>query len=620
MITLSDMVKDVEDFLTNTEDARIKSERDRDYKDNKQWTAEEEAKITSRGQAPITVNRIKPKVEGLKGLLIQRKTDPKAWPRTQKHEKAAEAITDALRYVADNNNFDKIKLDVAENDFVEGYGAAIVQVERRGDEAEIIINDIPWDRYYYDTHSRKLDFSDKRWDGMIIWMGKDQLVDTFKISKKEAEELTTRNPDGSETFDDRPQWVETKEERVRVCQHFYIDEGEWKMCFFTEQRFLIDPITSPYLDEYENPINPIESVAANIDRDNNRFGEVRFWIDLQDEINHRRSKYLFLLSSRQTTGRKGAIADIPALKRELSKADGHVEYEGEKGDFDVLRTQDMAEAQFTLLQDAKGELDAVGFNAQLSGERQGDLSGKAIVNLQQAATNELSSLYSGLTDWEKRIYRQIWMRIKQFWNEEKWLRVTDDSTKLRWVGLNQKITLRQSLEERIQDESIHQIERQQAQQQLEQMLQLQHSGLEQFVDIRNPVADLDVDIIIETSYDSVNIQREQFELLSKIAQTRPDVPFTEVLKLSELRGKDKIIQSIEQSLQANSQAQQQQQQVIQAQVQADMAETQSKAQLNSVKSEETAAKAHKAHAEAEQTEVQTELLITQPPENSGVVI
>jgi hypothetical protein len=615
--------QDVEDFLTDTEEARRLSERDRDYKDHKQWTQEEASKIESRGQAAITVNRVKPKVEGLKGLLIQRKTDPKAWPRTPKHEKAAEVITDGLRYIADNNDFDKVKLENAENVFVEGYGAIITEVVRKGNELEIINTSIPWDRYYFDTHSRRLDFTDKRWDGIIIWMDAEDVQQTFKLTNKQMESVLDDSnmlDGGEETFDDRPQWVDRDENRVRICQHFFIDKGVWNMCYFTHSMFLEDPVPSPYLDEYGEPINPIESVAANIDRDNNRFGEVRYWIDLQDEINHRRSKYLHLLSVRQTMGRKGAIADIPALKRESAKADGHLEYEGEKGDFEFIKTNDMADAQFTLLQDAKGELDAIGFNAQLSGERQGDLSGTAITNLQQAATNELSSLYAGLTDLERRVYRQDWMRMKQFWNEEKWLRITDDKSKLRWVGLNQKIKLIDLMTEQAEDESVDLEFRTEIAGRLQQMMQNQDPRLQQIVETRNDVAELDVDIIIETSYDSINIQREQFELLGKIAQTRPDVPFTEVLKLSELRGKDKIIQSLEASAQAQQEAQQKQQQILDQTVQVENLKTESEARLNARKGETESAKAHKSHSDAELTELQTELLLDQPPENSGVVI
>lgn len=607
MATLEKLVDDVDDFLTNTEDSRILSERDRDYKDHKQWTAEEKSKIEARGQAAIVRNRVKPKVEGLKGLLIQRKTDPKAYPRTPKHEKAAEVVTDGLRYVADNTSFDKVKLDVAENVFVEGYSGAIVQYE--GDE--ITVTHIPWDRYYYDIHSRRLDFADKRWDGIVIWMDIEQIPENFGITALEAETLLS--DDGQETFDDKPQWVDKKQRRVRVCQHFFFEKYVWKMCYFTSERFLIDPIPSPYLDEEGRPTNPIETVSANIDRDNNRFGEVRFWIDLQDVVNHSASKFVHTMNQRQTMGRKGAISDIPGLKRELAKPDGHVEYEGEKGDFEVIQTQDMAEAQFRMYQDAKSELDAVGFNAQLSGERQGNLSGSAITNLQNAATNELSSLYENLNDWEKRIYRQIWMRMKNRWTQEKWMRVTDDSSKMRWVGLNQPIVLAQLLEEQSQDESLPLQAQIKAGQTLQMMQQNQDPRLNQIVEVRNDVTELDLDIIIETSYDTINVQREQFDLLSKIAQTRPDVPFTEVLKLSELRGKDKIIKSLEASAQANGQA-------AQEQAKLDSAEKQSKSQLNAAKAQKEVAAASKAGAEADQIAYQTDLMETQPPDNSGIVI
>ena len=630
---VAQFVEDVEDFLTNTEDARVASQRCRDYKDHKQWTAEEEAKMLGRHQAPITVNRIKPKVEGLKGLLVNRKTDPKAYARTPYHEKAAEVVTDGLRYVADNTNFDKVKLCVAENDFVEGYGAAFIGVKKKGQGVEVDIKEIPWDRYYYDTHSTRLDFEDKRYDGIILWLHVDEVVERYGISKKEAESLinSQETDDGFETFDDKPRWADRKNRRVRICQHYYIKKGVWHTCHFTKNGYLPaykggprKPIVSPYIDEDGNPVNPIVGVSANIDRDNNRFGEVHYWLDLQDEINHRRSKYLFLLSVRQTAGRKGAIKDVKALKRELSKADGHIEYEGEKGDFELLKTQDMADAQFTLLQDAKMELDAVGFNAQLSGERQGDLSGRAISNLQDAATNELSSLFAGLTDWEIRVYRHVWMRMKQFWTDEKWIRILDDADKTRWVGFNQPITYGALLQEKIEDTTIPEMQRMQIAQELQQMAQINHPALNQVVETRNPIAEMEMDILIKVAPDSINTQREQFELLANIAQTRPEIPFTEVLKLSELRGKDKIIKSIEES---SAQAAQRNQAVQDATIKAELEEKASKTHANHAKAGKDEASrvkelasADKLTSEADQTDVQTELLEKTPPKDSGMVV
>ena len=320
----------VERFLTDTIDARSLSERDRDYKDHKQWTGAEIARLTSRNQNPIVVNRIKPKVDGLVGLVSLRSTDPKAYPRTQKHEQASKAATDALRFVADNNDFNEsTRLAVAEEMFVEGYGGAITEVKQNGaGEIEIEINHIPWDRIYYDPNSRKKDFSDSRYMGMIQWMDADEIKEIFPDAKIEELMATDDSEDG-ETFEDRPRWVDHKRERYRLAFHFWIKDGVWWTCTFNGDTFLNDPQPSPFLDEFGQPTNPIELVGAYIDRNNNRYGEVRGFIDVQDEINHRRSKALHLLSMRQTFGRQGTVKDVEKRKRELAKPDGHVEFQGD---------------------------------------------------------------------------------------------------------------------------------------------------------------------------------------------------------------------------------------------------------------------------------------------------
>lgn len=554
MLDIETFKTHVESFLNETEFGRHCSERNRDYVDNKQWTAEEEAKLRGRQQAPIVVNRCKPKVEGLKGLLIQRKTDPKGYPRTQKHEDAAHTITDGLRYVADNTNFDGTKLECADDFFVEGYCGAVVEVKQRKSEIEIQINRIPWDRIYYDPHSRKYDFSDARYLGIKAWKDVDDARARWGAKVDEA--LIPEAIDG-ETFQDRPNnWVSGNKQRPRilVAQEYYKHEGVWHVCVFSGDVFLEEPKPSPYLDEDGNPDCPIKLASCHVDRDNRRFGEVEYWIDQQDELNHRRSKGLFLLSQRQTAAQKGAIADVDGLKRELAKPDGHVEYKGDKGTFEILQTGDMAQAQFELYQDAKAELDAMGFNAQLAGERQGQLSGKAILALQSQGANELSALFVRLTDWEREIYRQVWYRIRQFWTAEKWIRVTDDEKRLRWAGFNIQITLQEQLEEVINDDSRSEFERKPIAAQYMQLMQAMQQGdprakalLESPVETRNDVAELDVDIILEQGLDTVTIQNEQFELLATLAQNRPEIPFTSLLRLSSLRDKDDLIKHVEEA-------------------------------------------------------------------------
>lgn len=559
----------IREFQDLTAVAREMSERDRDYKDNRQWTEHEAQKLRARNQAPIVDNRIKPKVEGLKGLLIQRRSDPKAYSRTKAHEDSSEAVTDALRYVSDATSFDDLELEVFDNLIVEGYGGCIVDISQRNDE--IIINPtlIPWDRIYFDPYSRRTDFKDARYMGIMLWMDVDVVKAMFKGKEAEIDSAIGAGIDFDETFEDRPSFGMVSEDRKRllVAQEFYLENGVWHMVIFTGDTILENPAKSTYLDEFGFPENPIELVGAYINRDNERYGEVRFWIDPQNEINHRRSKFLFMLSSRQTRSRKGAIKDIAAMKRELAKPDGHIETEGNEDDFGLIPTGDMAEAQFKLFQDAKQSLDSVSFNAQLSGERQGNLSGVAVESLQMAGMLETNSLFSAMTSWKKRVFRQVWYRIKQHWTQEKWIRVTDDYDKLRWVGINVPITRKQQMEEFINDESQSTEERRRAAQMFVQMAQMQDPRLEQMVQTQNPIAELDMDIILSQSVNSINIQQEQFRMLYELAGTRPEIPLKSLLKLSEIRDKEDLIKDIDEREQMAIQAQQRQQQISDADAQ-----------------------------------------------------
>jgi hypothetical protein len=561
-----------ESYLDATDFARQQAEKCRDYYDHKQWTSEEVEKLKKRKQAPIVVNRIQPKVDAMKGLLINQRTDPKAYPRTPKHEQASYAITDSLRFIHDHNDFDYIEQDCADDFFVEGTCAAIIELDPK--TRNIKVNRIPWDRYYYDPHSRMLDFSDKKFDGIVLWMDLDDAIDMFPDQEDELTTLVNMQGDSSETYDDKPIWIDRERKRVKICQEFAKEKGTWYQVYYTYQ-VVLDKQVSPYLDEDGDPVNPIVSASAYIDRELNRFGPCLFWLDLQDEINHRRSKALHIMSQRQTAGRRGAIQDIQKMKRELAKPDGHVEYDGDHMDFQILQTNDMATAQFSLLAEAKQDLDSISVNAQLSGQRaEGDLSGKAIQSLQAGGMLELAPVMSGMHRWRKQCFRQMWFRVRQFWNEEKWVRVTDDYNMLRWVGINQQVPLSQLLQETVEDESLPPDQRTMAAMQLEQMAATNDPRLNETVEVRNDIANIGVDIILDVMPDTLTIQNEQFQLLAQLGMTRPEVPFSSILKLSQIRDKDAIIEELEAQVQASSQLQQMQTELEVAEKQADIENTQ----------------------------------------------
>jgi hypothetical protein len=284
----------------------------------------------------------------------------------------------------------------------------------------------------------------------------------------------------------------------------------------------------------------------------------------------------------------------------------------------------MSQAQFSLLGEAKAELDAVSVNAQLSGERQGAISGAAVQALQTGGMLELAPAMAALQRWRRGCYRQFWYRIKQFWCEEKWVRVTDSYNTLKWVGLNHKVTIAEALQEQASDESLDPELRIQAAQTLQGMTQSQDPRLTQFVETRNEVAALEMDIILESAPDTLTIQNEQFQLLAQLAASRPEIPFAAILKLSQIREKDTILADIEQRGEQQAQVQQQLAASQAQAAQADAQMKQAKLQIDAAKAEadisNTQVDTVKKQQEAEQTALENQILLNTPVTSTTVAV
>lgn len=530
-----------EDAEDATVDSRRLSERDADYYDGKQLTADELKKLAKRGQPPVINNRIKPKIDFMLGQELKTRTDPKAYPRNPNvDEESANAATDALRYVCDAAKFERIRSLCYEDGLKYGtYGTQVV-VEPKGNDFIIKCVHVPWDRIFYDPHSRAKDFSDAKYKGVVIWQDKSDVLEMFPGKENEiANSGEANNTD--DTFGDKPQnrWYDAKRDRVRVCYIEYVKDGQWHYCYFTKSGYLKEPTRIPFVDDFGDSVPSLEFQSLFVDRDGNRYGQVRQYIDMQDEINKRRSKGLHLLNNRQTVGEKGAVVDVNAMKRELAKPDGHVEVNpGLK--FEIQPTNDMAAGNWQMLQEAKAEIDAQGPNASLVGAEKRDLSGRAIQALQSGGNTETSIQVDGLRDWEHRVYRLFWYCIKKYWTAEKWFRVTDDENSPKYVGLNIPSTAGQEFAKKMQaeggeiDPTI--------------MQQVMQSPEAQQPMVVNNVAELDVDIILEDVPDTVTIQQEQFEQLTQIFPAVPEplkpLAFEMLVEASTLRNKRRFIDKL----------------------------------------------------------------------------
>lgn len=542
-----------EEWFSGYEDAtiaaRAEGERARDYNDGNQLTSDEIAELAKRGQPPVRYNRIRRKIEWLKGLEVKQRTDPKAFPRTPQHTEGAAAATDAIRYVCDDQDWDDVRSDCYENFLIEGYmGAEIVHKQNAKGNVDIVINHYPWDRLFYDPHSRKSDFSDARFKGVVLWMDEADFKEEFGKDVDVA--VMYQDASTSETHDDKPsRWADPKRKRIRVLLMWYRKGNNWCWVRFVRGAIL-DQGDSPYKDTNEQSICPLIMQSAFIGRNNERYGIVRDMFDPQDELNKRRSKSLHGINSRQTMGIKGAVASVADMKRELSKFDGHVEVSAEAVEdaarvgmrpFEILPTNDQIGQQMAMAEDAKREIDLLGANAALSGETGESTSGRAVLARQQGGMIEIASLSDKLHRFTREAYRQIWLRVRQYWTEEKWVRVTDEENNARFVGLNRPITL---------EEQLGQMEPEQAQMYAQQIGLFQGDPrLQTIVGINNSVEELDVDILIEEVPDQVSLEGEIFQALMKYGPVLPPEVLIEADPVLPSKKKEKLLEMLAQSKQ-----------------------------------------------------------------------
>lgn len=548
LVTLVDYFEEAEDL---TREARKLSERDKDYVHNDQYTSEELAILKKRKQPALTINYCKRKVETMRGLERRLRSDPIAYPRNPDDEQGAEAATDALRFVGEQNCFDETRSAVYEDMSISGFGGVDITVKQTpNDDSYVCIEAVPFERLGYDPHSVKPDFSDAKYKFIVIWQ--DAVDAKAKYPGREDAVESTLSVGRGDLYQDTPRegmWCDSKRSRIRVVQMHYQDGEDWWIATFTKGGFLVDPVLSPYKDKDGKTACSLIMRSMYVDRNGNRYGAVRDFISLQDEINKRRSKALHLFTVRQSYGNKKGVPDAQKARDELAKPDGHLEINADATfgqDFGILPTGDMAAGQIQLLQQATSEMQAQGANAALAGTDPRDQSGRAQQLQQQAGQVTLEPGIDGLRMFTRAVYEAAWMRVRQFWTDEKWIRVTDDERNLKWVGLNKQITLKDKLEQHF-GAPIMAWTQQQVQEagQAAGIQSPYDPKLKQVVGVENDVSGLDVDIIIEEGPEIATIQAEQFETLSSLAKAGLPIPPKAIIMASSIRNKDAILDEME---------------------------------------------------------------------------
>jgi hypothetical protein len=651
-----------ENWEETTRDDRQEMQRDYDYYDGEQWTAEEEQELKDRGQPKLTKNRIARKVNYMLGDLEETGVDPEARPKTPQHEDDARAATDALRATEEGQKFDTVRSDCVKDLLVAGVMGTVIEGDADPGAATCApLTRVQWDRLWWDPFSALPDFSDGLFRGIFLWQEIEDAIEAYPDARAVLEAAVNASDRNGHIDDDKPtMWVDRARNRVRINEVYFKAGGEYYKACFTgagDGAWLQEPAPTGFLDEkQEKSVCPLEMMSCHVrSKDNARYGIVRALISPQDEVNKRDSKSLHLLSVNGVLAEQDAIPDPEKFMTELAKADGLAEVAaGSLSDPNGARVQirsgaALAAPHMQMAQQARADIDGIGPSGAGLPELPQSASGVAFQRRQKSASKELAPVHANIKRWDVAVMQQNWMRICQFRTEEWWLRVTDDQelTGYRWTVLNQQMSRAQRLQELLEKgsplpkaldsaagnvapEVMRQVQMQmrQAQQMAMQQAQMQPPGqppappkppeplpfilqhpLMQEVVTLNQAAKMGVDIMIVTTPESAILEDEEFaavsEVLKVVVPLKPDLAPTllEVLfQASHFRSKKQILAALKKEPDPEEQKKKQQAEQMQlAMAQSQLEQGKAGVAVAQSQAQLNQAKAAQAHADAQTT-------------------
>lgn len=468
----------------------IEEQKDaRRYRHGAQWTSAQIEVLKKRKQPVVTFNRIGRKIAGVVGLIERLRQDPKAFPRTPKHEEGADLATAVLRYVLDQQDWKAKSPVVGEDGAVDGIGGIELNLVQ-GDSQDPNDRDIEFDvaepdSFFYDPRSIRHDFSDARYMGVGKWVDIDTAKEMFPDKEAEIDGSIERGTDLSTNSDRENKWFSADGDvkRIRLVDIWYKHHSEWCYAIFTGSVVLMEG-PSYFKDEKRKTICKFIMFSANVDQDGDRYGFVRDLKSAQDEMNHRRSKALHILNSRRLIATAAAVPDVEKARKEWARPDGVVIVNAGKAD-EAIKAEDQSQdfvGQLKMLENSTAEIENFGPNPALIGQGIENKSGRAIALLQQAGIAELGPYILAYRGWKVRVYRAIWNAVQAHWTGERWIRVTDDDNVAQFIQVNGVGIDPQT-------------------------------GLSTMV---NAVGSLDVDIILDEGPDHTNAMADLYESLQQI--------------------------------------------------------------------------------------------------------
>jgi hypothetical protein len=474
---------------------RLEMAIDADFYDNLQWDPEDAQVLRDRGQMPLVYNEVAPMVDWLIGTERRTRVDWRVMPRTEDDVELADVKTKVMKFVSDVNRvpFNRSR---AFADAIK-VGVGWVDDGVRDDPTADVIYDKyeDWRNVLWDSLSYEHDLSDARYVFRSRWVDEDIAVAMFPDREDAirqavedaqhsmstdweeetwftAEELLSGAQTGRLRATGQATSIDAKRRRVRLIEAQYrkpvktrvVASGPFRGQFFNDHDqvllgalgrmggTIIDKVMlrvhfavfteahmlrmgpSPFRHNRFS-LTPVWCYRRG--RDRMPYGTIRRVRDIQQDLNKRASKALFLLNTNQVIADEGAVDDWNILRDEADRPDGLIIKKPGK-ELLLRRDTDAATGQIQMMTlDAQSIQKSAGVSQENLGRQTNAVSGEAIKARQLQGSVVTTEPFDNLRlavqiQGEKQL-----SMVEQFYTEEKVIRLTGAKGGIEWVKVNE---------------------------------------------------------------------------------------------------------------------------------------------------------------------------------------
>ena len=460
---------------------------DQDFYDHMQWTEEDAAALRERGQSPMVFNVISQSINWVIGSEKRGRSDFRVLPRRKEEGPAAQRKSQLLKYLSDANDTPFHKSRAFEDTTIVGIGW-LECGQQDDDEGEPLYSRYEnWRNMLWDSASTNMDMTDARYMFRSKWVDID-VAEALAPSRKEVLQRAAGNSlnmglgirqFGDEAMDSIELERQTigaagsgsGRKRVRLIEAWFmvpqeverlrggdyhgeifdpddlrlseeVQAGKAQLIKKVSMRMHCAIMTtdgfiwkseSPYRHN-RYPFTPIWGFRRG--RDGMPYGLIRGLRDIQEDINKRFSKALYILSSNKVIMDEGAVSDMDEFQKEVARPDGILQKK--KGyELTLNADRDLAAGHLELMSRSISMVQQVsGVTDELMGRSTNAQSGIAVERRQQQGQLSTSKLFDNLRLASKLHGEKELSLVEQFMTEQKQFRITNMRGTPEYITIN----------------------------------------------------------------------------------------------------------------------------------------------------------------------------------------